>query len=659
MNRINIKYPTIILLSLLTIVAMFVMQNASAAPLVTSIDLPGARITYSSIATADFNGDGYKEIVVGGSDAMLYVVGTTDGSNWQVLWSKQTNDDILAANPPTPKSTNTIESSPAIADLDNDGHLDIVITVGGDVHNPPKDTSCDSTTVNSTKDGNGGVLVYRYNSAWNFSLIESLSADKTRGWPQPRIDQVGCGAGFSNADGLWDGIRTSPALADLDGDGDLEIVVEGIDRRLHAWHHTGQVVSGWPISQWNGDSLWRGGLSSPAVGDLDGDNLPEAVMGTMSHPPNGDSRYSTFWALNGDSTSVSGFPLTLDQYIHSSPALADLDGNGSLEIIFSSGWGGTSGTENRVYVYENDGTPYPGWPKTTENVTAAPPAIGDIDGDGKLEVVVGCGWSISNNCNKLYAWNADGSLVPGFPTVPTSPMDWITNGYSMPYTPILADFDGDGTVEIIVAHHGARGVVIVEPNGTTSDYTSRTLADGLWVPPVVDDIDNDGLLEIIAAGSNSPTEQKGQITIWHENGSASSDLPWPMFHHDVLRTGLFPNPPKLDTVSDVTIFHQSGDSNPDLIAVQIKNTGGGSFDWTASENIPEVQINPSSGTISTSGTFTLQVDATALPNGWTTLGTVTVSATDDGSVIQSSPQSFAVKVFVGNISRVYLPLILR
>ncbi len=636
-------------------ITVFVLNYVSAAPQVTQINLPGSRITYSSVATADFNGDGYKEIIVGGGDAMLYVVGTTDGSSWGVLWSIQTNDDILAANPPTSKSTNKIESSPAIADLDNDGHLDIVIAVGGDVHDTE---NCDP---NATSRGNGGVLVYRYNSAWNFSLIESLSADKTRGWPQPRIDQVGCGAGFSNADSLWDGIRTSPALADLDGDGDLEIVVEGIDRRLHAWHHTGQAVAGWPIYSANGDLLWRGGLSSPAVGDLDGDGLPDAVMGTMSPPDPSNYNLGTVWALKGDSSKVSGFPITVEQYIYSSPALADLDGDGSLEIIASSGWG-TTGAQNKVYVWKNDGTLFPGWPKTTEATTAAPPAIGDIDNDGELEIVVGCGWRISNNCNKLYAWNSDGSPVSGFPTIPTSPMNWITNGYSMPYTPILADFDGDGTVEIVVAHHGSRGVSIVEPNGVTSDHTTRTLPDGLWASPVVDDVDDDGLLEIIVAGGSNgsdPANSKGQITIWHESGSASSALPWPMFHHDVLRTGLVPNPPQLGVLANVSILHQTGDANPDFATIRLTNTGGGSFDWTVSESIPEVQFAPTSGTVSTSETIMMEVDASGLSNGWTTVGTVTISATEGGEAIQDSPQSFSVKVFVGNLSRVYLPLIIR
>lgn len=526
-------------------------QAARAAPQETVIHLAGEPILFSSLATADFNGDGYQEIVAGGQDGMLYVVSTSDGVNWGVVWSRQCNTDILAANPPTPRATNEIAASPVIADLEGDGHLDIVIAIGGDVHVPEAERE------------NGGVLVYRYNSAWDLTLIEALSGDGTRGWPQPRIDWVGEGPGYSDPDGLWDGIVATPAVGDLDGDGDLEIVVLGIDRRIHAWHHTGEVVAGWPIYRDNGDALLRGGMSSPALGDLDGDGLPEVVVGTMSPywegegGPSPDYNTGTVWAINGDSTNVPGFPIETEQYIHSSPALGDIDADGQLEIVVGTGWG-TTGRENIVYAWNHDATPLPNWPRETMDVMAGPPTLGDIDDDGQLEVIIGCGNNVSlTSCSdgqaRLYAWNADGSDVPGFPIQPPSPNNWLSGSYTMPYDSILADVDGDGQLEILVVHLGAFGLAIVESDGAVSDY--RYLAfdyGGLRTPPLVDDVDNDGNLEILVGGGSA----NALIVIWDEAGTTSSPTPWPRFRHDAQRTGNVyygdTTPPQNPTVTSPT-----------------------------------------------------------------------------------------------------------
>ena len=60
-------------------------------------------------------------------------------------------------------------------------------------------------------------------------------------------------------------LRSSPTAADLDGNGDLELLIGGDDDRLWAWHHDGSLVAGWPQTT-NADLF-----SSPSVGDLDGD----------------------------------------------------------------------------------------------------------------------------------------------------------------------------------------------------------------------------------------------------------------------------------------------------------------------------------------------------------------------------------------------------
>jgi len=622
-----------------------------------TISLSGAQIRESSPAAADFNGDGRKEIVVGGPDGILYVA-ASDGTRWSVVWSHQTALEINAANPPTPHADNVIISSPAIADLDNDGHLDIVVTVGGATHNP-----------DFSARRNGGVLIYRYEYAWSFRLTEQAkynsvstrcenSAGKWQGWPQPCIDQVGSGPGEGLPDGLWEGLETAPALGDLDGDGDLEIVVNSLDRRIHAWHHTGEVVNGWPISQWEGDALWRGGISSPALGDLDRDGLPEVVVGTMSPYVNGEQdQNATLWAINGDSTNVPGFPVKTEQHMHSSPALGDIDGDGYLEIVSGVGRGISTGRQNIVYAWNHDGTLLPNWPRETTNPMLAPPALGDIDGDGQLEVVIGEGDIYITNDNKLYAWNADGSLVPGMPCMPPTP-NYGSSSYPMMYSPVIADIDGDGTTEILITHVGAWGIVVVEPNGAVSDATSHTTQGALYSSPLVDDIDNDGQLEVITAGEHFFNNSKGAIWIWDENGSTTARQPWPMFHRDYRRTGYAERSPILGFPRSVILFHQMDPGTPGRGYLSLWNAGGGAFEWSLRASNSAIEVTPASGSLTGTATVAVVVDASVLSPGWMEVGTLTGTATSGGEAIAGSPGTATVRVFTGDVSRIHVPLVL-
>jgi hypothetical protein len=177
-----------------------------------------------------------------------------------------------------------------------------------------------------------------------------------------------------------------------------------------------------------------------------------------------------------------------------------------------------------------------GWPQVTIENMPAPPALGDIDGDDALEVVIGCG-NGSGNCKYLYAWHGDGSLMNGFPMRPVGFNFWTDELYHDPvYSAALADYDGDGQVEIMVALAGSWGITIVEPNGTTNPDQSRETNADLMASPVVDDIDNDGKLETLIGGADS-SGTRGEITIWDEAGTINDALPWPTLHHDMWRTG--------------------------------------------------------------------------------------------------------------------------
>ncbi len=634
--------------SLLKPVKATMQVNLSSGPV--KVILGNARIMESSVATADFNGDGFKEIVVGDVKGVLYVISWT-GSTWSVVWSRQTNLDIEAANPPTRTQDNNIRSSPAIADLNNDGHLEIVIGVGGDIHSP-----------NLLDHRNGGILVYRYNgnNPWRFSLIASRSPDGTSGWPQPCKDEVGWPPpGYSDPDGYWDGVVPTPALGDIDGDGDMEIVYLGIDRYMYAWHHDGRLVSGWPIHL-----PVDGGLSSPALGDLDLDGLPEIVVGTMS-PPTLDLSWkeATLWAVNGDATLVPGFPVRAEQILLSSPALGDIDRDGRLEIVIASGYG-TPGRQNLVYAWNHDGTPVPGWPVEAidASVVMAPPALGDIDNDGEIEIVVGCGNGYQpNSCDKLYAWNPDGTLVNGFPMRLSSRVNYPQPYTSMPYSPVLADINGDGTIEILMGRLGDWAITVVDPIRRTYEWTSHQTPGGLLASPVVDDIDRDGLLETIIGGIDfNNNNERGAVYIWNESGPASRyAMPWPMFHHNVRRTGRLILPPRLEFPYEIRIFHQYGSGETETTQVRVSNWGDEEMTWALTHTIPSLRVIPSSGVVITQTHIRLTITTTGFITGWHTLGPLTVTATLDGNPVAGSPRVSQLHLFVGSVQRAYLPIVMR
>ena len=656
-----VKVFSIVCIALLLIVGVrsqFISQPdiSSAASLeYTKVTLPGERVLQSSVVAADFNNDGYKELVVGGQDGMLHVA-AYNGSSWSTVWSRQTAVDFNAAGAPAAcpnASSSTILSTAAIADLDGDGSLEIVVTTGGI----------------PASHYNGGVIVYTHDSSspWSFSMVP--------GWPQPRYDEIGNGSGMRYPDGCWDSISVSPVVGDLDGDGDLEISVQSLNRRIYAWHHDATDVAGWPIYRDSGDDLLRGGVSSPAMGDIDGDGLPEVVLGTNSPPwedggPAPDYSKATVWAINGDSSNVPGWPVETYNNIFSSPALGDIDGDGALEVVIGSGSTVEGGNGRYVYAWNGDGSAVSGWPKEAAGDMPAPPALGDLDGDGELEVVAGCGTEYgqtSTTCDLLYAWRGDGTDVPGFPVhSPSNGYDpgW-GNPYGLPYSPVLADYDGDGSVEILVQNDRAFGPTVVDKNGSTyADPNLRSLRS-VYNPSLVDDVDNDGDLEVILAGADivDNVESGGVIYIFEVNGDKSDARPWPMFHHDVELTGvhpLAPKPPALVFPSEVRLFHQSGSGNSASTYVVVANSGEGEFDWNLTHAISELQVLPVSGTVSSMTSVQFVVDTTGFStDGWHELGTVTVTGSDGGEAVSESPVESTIYLYIGDVGCSYMPLVVR
>ncbi len=212
---------------------------------------------------------------------------------------------------------------------------------------------------------------------------------------------------------LFAGGATPPALGELDGDPQLEIVFGAEDGFIEAFNHDGTIVPGWP--QFTGlfpPHIPRN--ATIAVSDLDLDGRSEVIAGDASG--NVHVRSQSGAPRPGWPVSISGDPVFVSVGRFSS------DMHGQIVAV----------TTDQVTVLEPDGSVAPGWPNPTAGLPAGAAAIGDVDDDGTIEIVVA-------SASKLQIFAPDGTTEAVLGVAGT-----ISD------QPSLADMDVDGDLEIAV-----------------------------------------------------------------------------------------------------------------------------------------------------------------------------------------------------------------
>lgn len=348
--------------------------------------------------------------------------------------------------------------------------------------------------------------------------IHALRADGTpvRGWP----------IRFPGAPEL-PAIEGPIASADLDGDGANEIVVCQAVGRVCVFRADGRPVPGWPVAIAAAEDPPNAGtiFARPALGDIDGDGRLEIVAAANNYRVH-------VWDTTG--RLLKGWPRLLEnrgRAGYAEPVLADLNDDGRPEILVPTdrGFRGPA----RVYALDVAGRDLRGWPVDLPERCNAGVAVGDLDGDGRLDVVAATvgeqGW--------VLAWDARGRPRRGFPIGLAQ--------LSVNASPVLADVDGDSRTDIIVAalrtrFEPAAYVVALDREGRPLSGFPLTMegSEVVTAGPAVADIDGDGLLELLLG-----TELQGRLFAWNLLGSAEGGgAPWPRAGFDAANTGAYRAP---------------------------------------------------------------------------------------------------------------------
>ncbi len=208
--------------------------------------------------------------------------------------------------------------------------------------------------------------------------------------------------------------------------------------------------------------------ASPLVIDLDGDGDYEIIFGD-------NNGFVHIYNADGTEVEDDTFPYDTGNQIWGSAASADLDADGLLDFVIAS-------KSKHLYIFDKNGL------KTDYNANKylmGTPAIGNLDDDDDLEIVIG-GYSSSN---QIFAINPDGSNVDGFP---------MALGEKTKAGVALADFNGNGKDDIVLGTDDDN-IYLIYDDGTIAPGFPFTVGDKIQAAPAIQEIDGE---KVIFFGSN-------------------------------------------------------------------------------------------------------------------------------------------------------------
>jgi len=277
---------------------------------------------------------------------------------------------------------------------------------------------------------------------------------------------------------------SSPAVGDIDGDGDLEIVVG--NKWIYAWHHDGL-----ELRDGDGDPQSWGVLTT--VGD---EYTAPVALARLDDQPGldiiaADLYTKKVYCVDYKGDALPGWPRPAENDFRAAPTAGDLDGDGDYEVIAVD-------SKGIIYAWKADGTEWidgdnnPAtqgvFYRTTPAVTFhfQAPTICDLDNDNKDEIILGTA------SDSVWAFNGNKTRVPGFP---------VKLNNDLAGSICAGDVDGDGYLELLAQTKGLVGkAYLINHDGTiATGWPVNAKIDGIFFTPspALGDFNNDGKLEAV------------------------------------------------------------------------------------------------------------------------------------------------------------------
>jgi FG-GAP-like repeat len=372
--------------------------------------------------------------------------------------------------------------------------------------------------------------------------MRAYKVDGTLLWDRPSTT-------FDSTNGLPDVTITAPAVGAIDGTGLMQVAWGSTDNNIYLVDAaTGVNLPGWPVAV--RDSI----RSSAALHDIDGDGRPDIIIGVDAHlegPPYNTPNGGCLHVLRYDATEVTGFPQCIAQTITSSPAVGDINGDGAPEIVVGTGTF-YSGGPHQVYAFKCNGTQAAGWPVSVDGQVPGAPALADINGDGNPEVIVSDDNSGPSGTYHVYAFTGSGTQL--WKTQPVSYYGTTPDAGE----PVVADAAPNHTGLVVLVPVNSELVVLsatgqqLTDNGTHFAGAFSFLMEATVVSGEVDNLEAGGGTDPVEVVAVSFT---GANSIVHAfNPKVSTNIPWGTFHQNVMRTGEVPGTPSCGASSGAQFF---------------------------------------------------------------------------------------------------------
>lgn len=469
--------------------------------------------------------------------------------------------------------------SPAVADLDGDGQVEIAVARGDRV----KVFHIDGVSVFETSGCEGRI--------WSSPVVANLDDDTTtlelaaacRGaiWA---YDSGGTPLPGFPVEGM-DELR-SLAAGDLDGDGHLELVAVSTNRLeaggqrdiIYAFHNDGQKVDGFPpntsgASGCDDACYVTGGYDQNiALGDVDGDG-DEEVFATQDNAylslHDGNGRAFDCASIFENRTKFLGVRFLLDyalaqqgwaedeesanqaHFTNSAPALADLDGDGLLDLVVLSSVQNAAQTDRErgvaLWAIHPDATRLDAWVSPLHipqflsglwdfegtNVVGATNqvSVADIDPDHDGPELVFAGFD-----GRIHCAAADATTLWSHEY--TSDDQVLTSGVA------IADLSADGAPEIVFNTYSPdqnKSALVILDGGGNELHSIPLPGRGAMPVPTIADVDADGDLDIVVSLKDA-AEGQGEVLVYEVPSSKTNCLLWPTGRGSLRRSGaLYPS----------------------------------------------------------------------------------------------------------------------